>query len=202
VNISEFSIRHPVATTLLSIALIVGGIFAYMFLPVAALPRTDFPVINVSASLPGASPETMANAVATPLIKQFSTIAGIDTISASSSQGSTSISVQFNLDRDIDAAAADIQSAIARVQRQLPTEMTEPPSYRKVNPADAPIVILALSSNLTPLSDVDAFGQQVISPTLATVEGVAQVQVFGSQKICRAHCAQSGCAHRPRIRCQ
>src|SRR5262245_66092122 len=117
-NLSEFCIRHPVATTLMSAALVVAGIFAYLFLPVAALPRTEFPVINVSASLPGAAPDTMANAVATPLIKQFSTIAGIDTISTSSSQGSTSIAIQFNLDRDIDAAAADIQSAIPRPLRQ------------------------------------------------------------------------------------
>jgi hydrophobic/amphiphilic exporter-1 (mainly G- bacteria), HAE1 family len=181
-NISEFCIRHPVATTLMSMALVAGGIFAYLFLPVAALPRVEFPVINVSASLPGASPDTMANAVATPLIKQFGTISGIDTISATSSQGSTSIAVQFNLNRDIDSAAADIQSAIARVQRQLPDEMTEPPSYRKVNPADAPIMILALSGEVTPLSDMDAFAQQVISPALSTIEGVAQVQVFGSQK--------------------
>ncbi len=181
-NISEFCIRHPVATTLMSIAMVAGGLFGYLFLPVAALPRVEFPVINVSASLPGAAPDTMANAVATPLIKQFATIAGIDTISASSSQGSTSISVQFNLNRDIDSAAADIQSAIARVQRQLPNEMTEPPSYRKVNPADAPILLLALSGAVTPLPDMDAFGQQVISPALSTIEGVAQVQVFGSQK--------------------
>jgi HAE1 family hydrophobic/amphiphilic exporter-1 len=182
VNISEFCIRHPVATTLMSVALMAAGIFAYVFLPVAALPRTEFPIINVSASLPGASPDTMANAVATPLIKQFSTIAGIETISASSAQGSTSIAVQFNLDRDIDAAAADVQSAIARVQRQLPTEMTEPPSYRKVNPADFAILILVLRSDIAPLPDLDAFAQQVISPALSTIDGVAQVQIFGSQK--------------------
>jgi HAE1 family hydrophobic/amphiphilic exporter-1 len=182
VNISEFCIRHPVATTLMSAALVVGGVFAYMFLPVAALPRTEFPVINVSASLPGASPDTMANAVATPLIKQFSTIAGIDTISASSSQGTASVALQFDLNRDIDSAAADVQSAIARVQRQLPVEMTEPPSFRKVNPADAPILILTLSSDIAPLPDMDAFAQQVISPALSTLDGVAQVQVFGSQK--------------------
>jgi HAE1 family hydrophobic/amphiphilic exporter-1 len=181
-TISEFCIRHSVATTLMSVALVAGGCFAYVFLPVAALPRVEFPVINVSASLPGASPDTMANAVATPLIKQFATISGIDTISATSSQGSTSIAVQFSLSRDIDSAAADIQSAIARVQRQLPDEMTEPPSYRKVNPADAPIMILALSGDVTPLPEMDAFGQQVISPALSTIEGVAQVQVFGSQK--------------------
>ncbi|HEY7548240.1 MAG TPA: efflux RND transporter permease subunit [Hyphomicrobiaceae bacterium] len=181
-NVSEFCIRHPVATTLMSAALVVGGIFAYLFLPVAALPRTEFPVVNVSASLPGASPDTMANAVATPLIKQFSTIAGIDTISATSSRSSTSIAIQFTLNRDIDSAAADVQSAIARVQRQLPTEMTEPPSYRKVNPADAPILILTLRSDLAPLPDMDAFAQQVISPALSTIDGVAQVTIFGSQK--------------------
>jgi HAE1 family hydrophobic/amphiphilic exporter-1 len=181
-NISEFCIRHPVATTLMSAALVVSGIFAYMFLPVAALPRTEFPVVNVSASLPGASPDTMANAVATPLIKQFSAIAGIDTISSTSSQGAVSIALQFELNRDIDSAAADVQSAIARVQKQLPAEMTDPPSYRKVNPADAPILILTLSSGIAPLQDMDAFAQQVISPALSTIDGVAQVQVFGSQK--------------------
>ena len=153
-----------------------------MFLPVAALPRTEFPVVNVSASLAGASPDTMANAVATPLIKQFSAIAGIDSISSTSSQGSVSIAIQFALNRDIDSAAADVQSAIARVQKQLPAEMTDPPSYRKVNPADAPILILTLSSQIAPLQDMDAFAQQVISPALSTIDGVAQVQVFGSQK--------------------
>jgi hydrophobic/amphiphilic exporter-1 (mainly G- bacteria), HAE1 family len=181
-NISEFCIRHPVATTLMSAALVVSGAFAYMFLPVAALPRTEFPVVNVSASLPGASPDTMANAVATPLIKQFSAIAGIDSISSTSSQGSVSIAIQFELNRNIDSAAADVQSAIARVQKQLPAEMTDPPSYRKVNPADAPILILTLSSEIAPLQDMDAFAQQVISPALSTIDGVAQVQVFGSQK--------------------
>ncbi|HEY6832268.1 MAG TPA: efflux RND transporter permease subunit [Pseudolabrys sp.] len=181
-NISEFCIRHPVATTLMSAALVVGGLFAYTFLPVAALPRTEFPVVNVSASLSGASPDTMANSVATPLIKQFSAISGIESISSTSSQGSVSIALQFELNRDIDSAAADVQSAIARVQRQLPPEMTEPPSYRKVNPADAPILILTLSSDIAPLQDMDAFAQQVISPALSTIDGVAQVQVFGSQK--------------------
>jgi len=181
-NISEFCIRHPVATTLMSAAMVMGGIFAYLFLPVAALPRTEFPTINVSASLPGASPDTMANAVATPLIKQFSTIAGIDSISATSAQGATSVAIQFNLNRDIDSAAADVQSAIARVQRQLPSEMSEPPSYRKVNPADAPILILTLRSEIAPLPEMDAFAQQVISPALSTIDGVAQVQIFGSQK--------------------
>ncbi|RUU43532.1 acriflavine resistance protein B, partial [Mesorhizobium sp. M6A.T.Ca.TU.002.02.2.1] len=144
--ISEFCIRRPVATLLMSFALVLGGLFAYKFLPVAALPSAEFPVVNVSASLPGASPETMATSVATPLIKQFATIAGIDSISTTNSLGSTSIAIQFVLNRDIDAAAADVQAAIARTQRQLPPEMTSPPSYRKVNPADAPILLMSLVS--------------------------------------------------------
>ncbi len=181
-NISEFCIRRPVATILLSIALVMGGIFAYKHLPVAALPSTEFPVVNVSAQLPGASPETMANAVATPLIKQFATIAGIDSISSSSSQGSTSIAIQFALERNIDAAAADVQAAITRTNRQLPAEMTNAPSFRKVNPADAPVLMLAITSDRIPLSEIDAFSQQVISPALSTIDGVAQVMIWGSQK--------------------
>ncbi|MDB5593083.1 MAG: acriflavine resistance protein [Hyphomicrobiales bacterium] len=181
-NISDFCIRHPVATTLMSAALIVGGAFSYSFLPVAALPNTEFPVINVSAQLPGASPDTMSTSVATPLIKQFSTIAGIDTISSSSTLGNTSIAIEFVLGRNIDAAAADVQSAIARTQKQLPAEMTTSPSYRKVNPADAPILLLSLRSDTAPLSQLDAFAQQVISPALSTVAGVAQVSIYGSQK--------------------
>ncbi|RDJ24988.1 AcrB/AcrD/AcrF family protein [Bosea caraganae] len=181
-NVSGFCIRHPVATILMSMTLILGGLFAYKFLPVAALPRAEFPVVNVSAQLPGASPDTMATSVATPLIKQFATIAGIDSISTTNSQGSTSIAIQFVLTRNIDAAAADVQAAITRAQKQLPDEMTNPPSYRKVNPADAPIILLALASNVVPLPQLDAFAQQVISPALSTVDGVAQVQIFGSQK--------------------
>ena len=181
-NISEFCIRRPVATILMSVALIMGGLFAYSHLPVAALPRTEFPVVNVSASLPGASPETMANSVATPLIKQFATIGGIDTISSSSSQGSTSIAIQFVLERDIDAAAADVQAAITRTNRQLPAEMTNAPSFRKVNPADAPILMMTITSDTVPLSEIDAFSQQVISPALSTIDGVAQVMIWGSQK--------------------
>src|SRR6185436_5006309 len=181
-NISEICIRRPVATILLSLGLVAGGIFAYLVLPVAALPSTEFPTINVSASLPGASPETMANAVATPLIKQFQTIAGVETISSSSSQGSTSIAIEFDLNRDIDDAAADVQAAIARVQRQLPEEMTTAPSYRKVNPADQPILLLAITSKTLPMTQLDDFAQQVISPALSTLPGVAQVSVYGSQK--------------------
>jgi HAE1 family hydrophobic/amphiphilic exporter-1 len=181
-SVSAFCIRHPVATILMSCALILGGLFAWRSLPVAALPRAEFPVVNVSAQLPGASPEIMATSVATPLIKQFATIAGIDSIATTNALGTTSIAIQFALDRDIDAAAADVQAAIARTQRQLPVDMTTPPSYRKFNPADAPILLLALKSEVTPLSRIDAFVQQVLSPTLSTVEGVAQVQIFGSQK--------------------
>ena len=181
-SISEFCIRRPVATLLMSIALIVGGVFAFGLLPVAALPRTEFPVINVSASLPGASPDTMAKSVATPLIKQFATIEGISTISANSTQGNTSIAIEFDLDRDIDAAAADVQSAISRTTRRLPDDLPDAPSYRKVNPADAPILLLALRSDVMALSQLDDFAQQVMSPRLSTLAGVAQVLVFGSQK--------------------
>jgi HAE1 family hydrophobic/amphiphilic exporter-1 len=181
-SVSAFCIRHPVATILMSVALVLAGAFAYRVLPVAALPRAEFPVVNVSAQLPGASPDTMATSVATPLIKQFATIAGIDSISTTNSLGATSIAIQFVLTRNIDAAAADVQAAITRAQRQLPQEMTTPPSYRKVNPADAPIILMALKSDVIPLSQLDAFAQQVISPALSTVDGVAQVLIFGSQK--------------------
>lgn len=180
--ISEFCIRRPVATLLMSFALVLAGLFAYKFLPVAALPSAEFPVVNVSAQLPGAAPQTMATSVATPLIKQFSTIAGIDSISTTNSLGSTSIAIQFALNRDIDAAAADVQAAIARTQRQLPPEMTAPPSYRKVNPADAPILLLSLVSDTVPMTDLDAFAENVISPSLSTIDGVAQVLIFGQQK--------------------
>jgi len=181
-NPSQFCIRHPVATILMSFALILGGLFAYKFLPVAAFPRVEFPVINVSAQLPGASPQTMATSVATPLIKQFTTIAGIDTMSSVSSQGNTSIAIQFVLGRDIDAAANDVQSAIARTLRRLPADMTDPPSYRKVNPADAPILLVNIASDTLPLSKLDEFAESVVSPILSTIDGVAQVQILGQQK--------------------
>ncbi|MFO1074146.1 MAG: efflux RND transporter permease subunit [Geminicoccaceae bacterium] len=181
-NVSAIFIRRPVATILLMAALTLGGLFAYRQLPVAALPEVSFPTISVTAQLPGASPETMAKAVATPLIKQLSVIPAIGQISTTNAQGSSSIVIEFNLDRDIDQAAADVQAAIARTQRQLPAEMTTPPSYRKLNPADAPILLLALTSPTTPLPRLDAFAQEVISPTLSTIDGVGQVQVFGSQK--------------------
>ena len=175
-------IRRPVMTTLVMIAILVAGVMGYRLLPVSDLPNVDFPTISVSASLPGASPETMAAAVATPLEKQFSTIAGIDNMTSSSSLGSTQITIQFSLDRDIDAAAQDVQAAIAAVQRQLPTDMPSPPSYRKVNPADSPILFIALTSPILPLSTLDEYAQTLIAQRVSMVSGVAQVQVYGSQK--------------------
>ncbi|MXN52776.1 MMPL family transporter [Shinella sp. AETb1-6] len=179
--LSERFIRRPVATFLLMVGIILAGLAAYRNLPVAALPQADFPTINVSAQLAGASPDTMASSVATPLIKQFETIAGIDTISATSSLGSTQITLQFDLSRDIDAAAADVQAAIARTQRQLPDNLTAPPSYRKSNPADSAVIILALTSDTADLTKMDDIAENIISPALSTISGVAQAQVFGAK---------------------
>lgn len=180
-NISEIFIRRPVATILLIIGVVLAGVSAYTSLPVAALPQADFPTINVSAQLAGASPDTMASSVATPLIKQFETIAGIDTITASSSLGNSQITIQFNLSRNIDAAAADVQAAIARAQRQLPDNLTTPPSYRKANPADAAVLILALTGDGASLTKMDDVAENIISPALSTISGVAQAQVFGAK---------------------
>jgi len=181
-NLSAPFIQRPVATILLAVALIGAGLFAYRFLPVGALPNVDFPVITVSAQLPGASPDTMANSVATPLIKQLSIIPAIQTMTATSVQGATSIVIQFALSRNIDQAAVDVQAAIARTLRQLPANMTVPPSYRKVNPADAPILMLALQAKTAPLSQLDDFAEQVVSPALSMLDGVGEVQVFGAQQ--------------------
>src|SRR5512134_1573154 len=181
-NISDIWIRRPVMTTLVMLSIVFGGIAGYRLLPVSALPNVDFPTIVVNASVPGASPETMASAVATPLEKQFSTIAGIDTMTSANTQGITQITIVFNLSRDIDAAAQDVQSAIAAAQRQLPQDMPTPPSFRKVNPADQPVLFLALSSPTLPLSQVDEYAQTLLAQRISMVSGVAQVQVFGSQK--------------------
>src|SRR3954470_6568547 len=181
-NLPALCIRRPVMTTLLTAALCVFGAMAYKFLPVSDLPNVDFPTIVVQASLPGATPETMASAVATPLEQQLSTIAGIDSMTSTSSLGNTSITMQFTLDRSIDAAAQDVQSAIAAVQRRLPSDMPAPPSLRKTNPADSPIMFMALSSATLPLSVVDEFAQTHLAQRISTVDGVAQVQVFGAQK--------------------
>jgi HAE1 family hydrophobic/amphiphilic exporter-1 len=181
-NLSELFIRRPVMTTLVMLAILLFGITGYRLLPVNDLPNVDFPTIQVSASLPGASPETMASAVALPLEKQFSTIAGIDSMTSTSYLGSTSITLQFALDRDLDAAALDVQSAISVAQGQLPSDMPTPPSYQKVNPADQPILYLALTSPTLPMSQVDEYGETLMAQRISMVSGVAQVQVYGSQK--------------------
>jgi hydrophobic/amphiphilic exporter-1 (mainly G- bacteria), HAE1 family len=181
-SLPELCIRRPVMTCLLMITVVMLGIAGYQQLPVAALPRVDYPTISVTASLPGANPETMASAVATPLEKQFSTISGIDSMSSTNTQGSTRITLQFDLDRDIDGAALDVQSALSVAARRLPTEMTDPPSFRKVNPADQPILLLALTSKTLPLSAVDEYAESYMAQRLSLLSGVAQVLVFGSQK--------------------
>jgi HAE1 family hydrophobic/amphiphilic exporter-1 len=181
-NLSEIFIRRPVMTGLIMIGILAFGIVAYRSLPVAALPNVDFPTIQVSGTLPGASPETMASAVALPLEKEFSLIAGIDNMTSTSAVGTTQITLQFSLDRSIDAAAQDVQSAIARAAKQLPPTMTVPPSYRKVNPADAAIFYLVLTSDTLPLYAVDEYAETMMAQRISTISGVAQVQVFGSQK--------------------
>ena len=181
-NLPELCIRRPVMTTLLMAALVIFGIAAYPRLPVNELPNVDFPTINISASLPGASPETMASSVATPLEAQLSTVAGIDSMTSSSSLGSTTITVTFSLDRSIDGAAQDVQAAISAAQRQLPQDMPTPPTYRKVNPADAPILFLTMQSSTLPLSTVDDYAETELAQRLSMVDGVAQVNVYGSQK--------------------
>jgi hydrophobic/amphiphilic exporter-1 (mainly G- bacteria), HAE1 family len=180
-SIAGLFIRRPVMTTLVMAGILVFGLAAYRKLPVSDLPAIDYPTISVNAFLPGASPETMASAVATPLEKRFSTIAGLDALSSTSGQGSTSITLQFSLDRDIDAAAADVQAAIAQAVRQLPQDMV-PPSYSKVDPSSSPILYYALTSSTLPLSALDEYGETLIAQRLSTVEGVAAVQVYGSQK--------------------
>jgi HAE1 family hydrophobic/amphiphilic exporter-1 len=182
VHLPEVSIRRPVMTTLLMAAFVIFGAIAFRGLPVSELPTVDFPTISVSAKLPGASPETMAAAVATPLEGQFSTIAGVDSITSTSAQGSTSITLQFSLDRDIDAAALDVQSAIAAAQRRLPADMPNPPSFRKSNPADSPIFYIAMRSDTLPLRQVNEYAETILAQRLSTISGVAQVNVFGSQK--------------------
>src|SRR5436305_2189753 len=181
-NIAEIFIRRPVMTTLVMVAILLFGVMAYRQLPVSDLPNVDFPTIQVSASLPGASPETMAASVATPLEKQFSTIAGLDSMTSASYLGSTSITIQFDLSRNLDDAAQDVQAAIAAAARQLPPNMPAPPSYSKVNPADTPVIYLAITSDTMPLYQLDEFAETNMAQRISTVAGVAQVQVFGAQK--------------------
>ncbi|HEX7647863.1 MAG TPA: efflux RND transporter permease subunit, partial [Noviherbaspirillum sp.] len=181
-NISELCIRRPVMTVLLCASVVVAGILAYLKIPVAALPSYNTPVINVTASLPGASPEDMAASVAMPLEKQFATIAGVNVISSSSTLGNTSLTLEFDPSRDIDAASVDVQAALLRAQRALPAEMTQLPSYRKVNPADAPVLILTLTSPSLNLSELNDYAENLISPSLSTLSGVAQVNIYGQKR--------------------
>ena len=181
-NIAEPFIKRPVMTSLVMFAIMLFGVLGYRALPVSDLPNVDFPTITVGAGLPGASPETMASAVAMPLERQFSTIAGVDSMTSTSSLGSTSITLQFNLDRDIDAAAQDVQAMIAKANRDLPPDMPSPPSYQKVNPADAPILYLAFTSPTMNLSDLNEYAETTVAQRISMVSGVAQVAVYGSQK--------------------
>ncbi|MEI7816948.1 MAG: efflux RND transporter permease subunit, partial [Desulfuromonadales bacterium] len=181
-NISELFIKRPIMTSLVMLAVMIFGLFAYRLLPVNDLPSIDFPTIQVSANLPGASPETMASSVATPLERQFSTIAGLDSMTSTNGQGVSIITLKFALEKSIDSAAQDVQAAISKAARQLPQNMPTPPSYQKVNPADQPVIYLALSSQTLPLSDVNEFADTIIAPRISMVNGVAQVQVYGSQK--------------------
>jgi len=182
VNIAGLFIRRPVMTTLVMLAILLFGVMAYRQLPVSDLPNVDYPTINVTASLPGANPDTMASAVATPLERQFTTIAGLDAMTSTSNIGTTQISLTFNFSRDLDSAAQDVQSAIAKVTSQLPRDMPSPPIYQKVNPADQPILFIALTSPTLPLYTLDEYGETNMAQRISTVSGVAQVQVFGAQK--------------------
>jgi len=182
VNLSEAFIRRPVMTILLSASAVIAGILAYGGIPIAALPQFDTPIIQVTALLPGASPETMASSVATPLEKQFSTISSLDVVSSTSTQGQTQITLEFTQDRNIDDAAVDVQAALFRASRNLPPEMTTPPSYRKVNPGEFSIIFVTLSSPSMSLAELDAYAENLISPTLSTLPGVAQISVAGQKR--------------------
>src|SRR5580658_10112884 len=180
--LSRIFIERPIMTALLCLAILLFGTVAFRGLPVAALPSVDYPTISVTAAVPGANPETMASSVATPLEREFSTIAGIQSMNSNSSLGSTTINVQFTLDRKIDAAAQDIQAAIARAGGRLPTSMPRPPSYQKVNPAEQPVLWLALDSQTLPMYTVNEYADTLLAQRLSTVGGVARVEVFGAQK--------------------
>ena len=181
-NLAELFIRRPIMTLLVTVAILLFGITAYRYLPVNDLPNVDYPTLQVFANLPGASPETMASAVATPLERQFSTIAGLDSMSSGNTQGGTSITLQFDLSRNLDAAAQDVEAAIAQAAGNLPPNMPSPPSYFKVNPADQPILYMSVSSPTLPLSTVHEYADTLMAQRISTVKGVAQVQVFGQQK--------------------
>ena len=181
-NLSAPFIRRPVATSLLMLAIAVIGMAAYPLLPVAPLPTVDFPTIQVSASLPGASPEVMASAVATPLEKQLGIIPGVTQLTSSSSLGNTQITIQFDLNRNIDAAAQDVQSAITAASGQLPNNLPSPPTYRKVNPADPPILVLSVRSDTLPITQVDEYAENMLALQISQIPGVAQVSIGGQQQ--------------------
>src|SRR4030067_277600 len=181
-HFTELFIRRPVMTTLVMLAILLFGAMSYRHLPVSDLPNVDFPTIMVTANLPGASPETMASAVATPLERQFSTIAGLDSMSSTNALGLSQITLQFNLSRSLDAAAQDGQAAIAKAAKQLPPDLPSPPGYQKVNPADQPILYLAVTSETLPLSTVNEDADTLMAQRISMINGVAQVQIFGEQK--------------------
>jgi len=181
-SVSGPFIRRPVATTLVMVAILLFGVVGYRALPVSDLPNVDLPTLVVTATLPGASPDTMAASVATPLERQFTTIAGLTSMNSVNVVGGTQITLQFDLSRDIDAAAQDVQAAITLASPLLPPSLPNPPTYRKVNPADQPILFIALTSPTLPLYTLDEYGQTLLAQRISMVSGVAQVQVFGSQK--------------------
>ena len=181
-NVSEVFIRRPIATSLLMVGIALFGVIAYRALPVSDLPQVDYPTLNVSAGLPGGDPGTMASSVASPLERQFTTIAGLDSMTSRSSNGSTNITLQFDLNRDIDSATVDVQTAIAAVMPLLPAGMPSAPSFRKNNPNDQPILMLNLTSNTLPLSSLDDYAEAMIAPRISMVSGVSQVQVQGASK--------------------
>src|SRR5438309_8470668 len=181
-NISGPFIRRPIGTSLLAAALLLSGILAFNYLPVASLPRVDFPVIGVGAGLPGADPQTMASAVATPLERQFGRISGVNQMTSSSQLGSTGITLQFDLNRDINAAARDVQASINAARSQLPANLPSNPSYRKTNPADAPIMILALTSDTLPVGTMYDAADSILAQKMSQVSGVGQVSVGGGAK--------------------
>src|SRR5471032_748298 len=181
-GISEPFIRHPIATSLIMVGILFVGIVAYPNLPIAPLPQVDFPTIQVSAQLPGASPDTMASAVAQPLETQFAQIPGVAQMTSTSTLGSTSISIQFDLDRAIDGASNDIQAAINAAGGQLPKNLPSPPTYRKVNPADSPILIFGVHSDSLPITTVDDYAENILVQNISQVSGVSQVTIGGQQK--------------------
>src|SRR5437763_6638644 len=181
-NVSEVFIRRPIATSLMMAGIALFGIVAYRALPVSDLPQVDYPTLNVNANLPGGDPVTMASSVASPLERQFTTIAGVDSMTSRSGSGSTNITMQFDLGRDIDSATVDVQTAISAVMPLLPATMTSAPSFRKNNPADQPILTVNLTSNTLTMSTLDDFAETIIAPRISMVSGVSQVQVQGASK--------------------